>query len=103
MPDLAKELDAIAVVTDMCPLRDPLRWAHEVSEELAEAGDGTPLFQVCLETNRRELFTAFVVAMKVECSSGFIFLYTSCLPDVGETHSVVAFTRRYRSPDSTRC
>lgn len=36
----------MAVVTDMSPLRDPMRRAREVAEELTMAGDGTPLFQV---------------------------------------------------------
>lgn len=38
----------MAVVTDMSPLRDPMRRAREVAEELTRAGDGTPLFQVQL-------------------------------------------------------
>lgn len=46
VPALAKEMDALAVVTDMSPLRDPMRWAYEVGNELTKAGDGTPLFQV---------------------------------------------------------
>lgn len=46
MPGLAKELDALAVVTDMSPLRDPSRWAREVAEDLSMAGDRRPLFQV---------------------------------------------------------
>lgn len=36
----------MAVVTDMCPLRDPTRRAHEVAEELTKTGHGLPLFQV---------------------------------------------------------
>lgn len=35
----------MAVVTDMCPLRDPTRRAREVAKELTKSGDGTPLFQ----------------------------------------------------------
>ncbi|CAM9435802.1 unnamed protein product [Pylaiella littoralis] len=46
VPGFAKELGAVAVVTDMCPLRDPTRRASEVAEELSKAGDGVPLFQV---------------------------------------------------------
>ncbi|CAM9851296.1 unnamed protein product [Ectocarpus fasciculatus] len=45
VPAFAKELGALAVVTDMCPLRDPTRRASEVAEELTKSGDGTPLFQ----------------------------------------------------------
>lgn len=36
----------MAVVTDLCPLRDPTRRAHEVAEEFTKAGHGLPLFQV---------------------------------------------------------
>lgn len=46
VPSFAKKLGAVAVVTDMSPLRDPMRWAREVAEDLTEAGDGMPLFQV---------------------------------------------------------
>lgn len=46
VPSFAKEVGAVAVVTDMCPLRDPTRRASEVAEELSKAGDGMPLFQV---------------------------------------------------------
>lgn len=46
VPGFAKELGAVAVVTDMCPLRDPTRRAHEVAEELTKTGHGLPLFQV---------------------------------------------------------
>lgn len=46
VPALAKEMDALAVVTDMSPLRDPMRWALEVGDELTKAGDRRPLFQV---------------------------------------------------------
>lgn len=46
MPAFAKEMDASAVVTDMSPLRDPMRWVRVVGDKLAEAGDGRPLFQV---------------------------------------------------------
>lgn len=48
VPGFAKELGAVAVVTDMSPLRDPMRWAREVAEDLTKAGDNTPLFQVLL-------------------------------------------------------
>lgn len=40
----------MAVVTDMSPLNEPRRWAHEVAEELATTGKGTPLFQVMCST-----------------------------------------------------
>eukprot|EP00752_Nemacystus_decipiens_P015161 g13506.t1 len=46
VPGFAKEVGARAVVTDMSPLRDPIRRAHEVAEELTNAGHGMPLFQV---------------------------------------------------------
>ena len=46
VPGFAKELGAVAVVTDMSPLRDPMRWAREVAEDLTDAGDNMPLFQV---------------------------------------------------------
>ncbi|CAM9717520.1 unnamed protein product [Laminaria digitata] len=46
VPGFAKKLGAVAVVTDMSPLRDPMRWVREVAEDLTEAGDNTPLFQV---------------------------------------------------------
>lgn len=46
VPGFAKEVGAMAVVTDMCPLRDPTRRAHEVAEGLTKAGHGLPLFQV---------------------------------------------------------
>lgn len=53
VPALAKDLDAMAVVTDMSPLNEPRRWAHEVAEELAMAGKGTPLFQVMCSRGAR--------------------------------------------------
>lgn len=46
VPALAKKLNALAVVTDMSPLRIPKRWVEEVSGALGEAGDSRPLFQV---------------------------------------------------------
>lgn len=46
VPGFVKELGAMAVVTDMCPLRDPTRRAREVADELTEAGQGVPLFEV---------------------------------------------------------
>lgn len=46
VPGFAKEVKAVAVVTDMCPLRDSKRRASEVAEELTNAGDDMPLFEV---------------------------------------------------------
>lgn len=46
VPALAREVEAIAVVTDMSPLRDPKRWLREVAEHPAIAVDRRPLFQV---------------------------------------------------------
>ncbi|CAM9936669.1 unnamed protein product, partial [Hapterophycus canaliculatus] len=46
VPEFAKEMGAVAVVTDMCPLRDSRRRVNEVAEELNNAGDCTPLFEV---------------------------------------------------------
>lgn len=46
LPGFAKELGAVAVVTDMCPLRDSKRRTNEVAEELTNAGDKMPLFEV---------------------------------------------------------
>ncbi|CAM9789414.1 unnamed protein product [Ectocarpus sp. 6 AP-2014] len=61
VPAFAKELGALAIVTDMCPLRDPTRRAREVAEELTKSGDGTPLFQAITDA----IFHAIVDAHNV--------------------------------------
>lgn len=48
VPTFAREMDAVAVVTDMSPLRDAMRWVREVGAELVKAKDRRPLFQVPL-------------------------------------------------------
>ena len=54
VPGFAKELGAVAVVTDMSPLRNPMRWVREVAEGLTEEGDNMPLFQVLMKFKRSQ-------------------------------------------------